>query len=66
MYEAAPAEAKAYFIWGDELPGFGVRIFASGEREHLAVFKRPRSIDFVETIPHSEAGKVSAPRMSTG
>lgn len=27
-------------------------------REHLAAFKRPRSIDFVETIPHSEAGKV--------
>ena len=27
-------------------------------REQLASFKLPRSIDFVDAVPHSEAGKV--------
>lgn len=35
LVEAAHAEAKDYFIWGNELPGFGVRIVASGKRSYL-------------------------------
>lgn len=34
LIEAAetPAERKPYFLWDDEVRGFGVRIFASGQR----------------------------------
>ena len=39
VVEAAPAEAKDYFIWDDELPGFGVRIFASGKRSYLIQYR---------------------------
>jgi hypothetical protein len=30
--EAAEARPADYFIWCDELPGFGVRIYPSGKR----------------------------------
>lgn len=39
VVEAAPAEAKDYFIWDDELPGFGVRIFTSGKRSYLIQYR---------------------------
>lgn len=39
LVETAPAEAKDYFIWDDELPGFDVRIFASGKRSHLIQYR---------------------------
>ncbi|WP_419512431.1 hypothetical protein [Methylobacterium fujisawaense] len=33
--EAAEPQGRDYFFWCDELPGFGVRIFASGRRSYL-------------------------------
>ncbi len=30
VVEAAEPQGRDYFLWCDELPGFGVRIFASG------------------------------------
>ncbi len=30
--DAAKVGDKDYFIWEDELPGFGLRVFASGKR----------------------------------
>ena len=30
IVDAADVREKDYFIWDDELPGFGLRVFASG------------------------------------
>ena len=32
VVDAADSREKDYVIWDDELPGFGLRVFASGER----------------------------------
>jgi integrase len=37
--DAAEARAKDYFIWDDELPGFGLRVFASGKRSYLIQYR---------------------------
>jgi hypothetical protein len=39
IVEAAAVRAKDYFIWDDDLPGFGVRIFASGKRSYLIQYR---------------------------
>ena len=36
--QALPA-AKDYFIWDEELPGFGLRVFASGRRSYLVQYR---------------------------
>ena len=30
--DAAVPNGRDYFIWDDDLPGFGLRVFASGKR----------------------------------
>ena len=40
--DAAKAEAKDYFLWDDELPGFGLRVFASGKRSYLVQYRAGR------------------------
>lgn len=37
--EAAEIRASDYFLWCDELPGFGIRIFASGRRSYLVQYR---------------------------
>lgn len=37
--DAAEVRAKDYFIWDDELPGFGLRVFASGKRSYLIQYR---------------------------
>lgn len=37
--EAAEPQGKDYFLWCDELPGFGVRVFASGRRSYLIQYR---------------------------
>lgn len=37
--DAADVRAKDYFIWDDELPGFGLRVFASGKRSYLIQYR---------------------------
>ena len=39
LVEAALAEVKDYIIWDDELPGFGIRIFASGKRRYIIQYR---------------------------
>lgn len=39
IVEAAAVRSKDYFIWDDDLPGFGVRIFASGKRSYLIQYR---------------------------
>src|SRR3546814_2185218 len=37
--EAAPTQEKDYLLWDDELPGFGLRVFASGKRSYLVQYR---------------------------
>ncbi|AGH51412.1 tyrosine-type recombinase/integrase [Sphingobium scionense] len=37
--DAAPTQEKDYFLWDDELPGFGLRVFASGKRSYLVQYR---------------------------
>lgn len=39
VVDAATVREKDYFIWDDELPGFGLRIFASGKRSYLIQYR---------------------------
>ena len=39
VVDAATAYDKDYFIWDDELPGFGLRVFASGKRSYLIQYR---------------------------
>ena len=35
VIDAAELREKDYVIWDDDLPGFGLRVFASGKRSYL-------------------------------
>jgi hypothetical protein len=37
--DAAETRSSDYFIWDDELPGFGLRIFQSGKRSYLVQYR---------------------------
>jgi len=39
VVDAAEARDKDYFIWDDDLPGFGLRVFASGKRSYLIQYR---------------------------
>ena len=39
IVDAADVREKDYFIWDDELPGFGLRVFASGKRSYLIQYR---------------------------
>jgi integrase len=37
--DAAQAESKDYIIWDDELPGFGLRIYATGKKSYVIQYR---------------------------
>src|SRR6202162_518830 len=37
--DAAETRSSDYFIWDDELPGFGLRQFKSGKRSYLVQYR---------------------------
>jgi len=37
--DAAKVTGKEYFIWDDELPGFGLRVLASGRKTYVVQYK---------------------------
>jgi integrase len=39
IVDAAGVREKDYFLWDDELPGFGLRIFTSGKRSYLIQYR---------------------------
>lgn len=39
LVESAVAKDKDYVIWDDDLPGFGVRVFASGKRSYVIQYR---------------------------
>jgi integrase len=39
IVDQAEAGEKDYFIWDDELPGFGLRVFKSGKRSYLVQYR---------------------------
>lgn len=39
IVDAAEVRDKDYFIWDDDLPGFGLRVFTSGKRSYLIQYR---------------------------
>ena len=39
IVDAAAVRKNDYFLWDDELPGFGLRVFASGKRSYLIQYR---------------------------
>ena len=35
IVDQAEADEVDYFVWDDELPGFGLRVFATGKRSYI-------------------------------
>jgi hypothetical protein len=39
LVDAAETRDKDYVIWDDELPGFGLQVFASGKRSYVIQYR---------------------------
>jgi hypothetical protein len=39
VVDAAEGRSFDYFVWDEELPGFGLRVFKSGKRSYLLQYR---------------------------
>lgn len=39
VVDAAPPNGRDYFLWDEQVPGFGLRVFASGKRSYLVQYR---------------------------
>ncbi|MBF0169457.1 MAG: integrase arm-type DNA-binding domain-containing protein [Alphaproteobacteria bacterium] len=49
LIDAAKPEGADYFIWDEEIPGFGLRVFATGKKSYLVQYRkdgRTRRVSF--------------------
>lgn len=40
IIDALEPNGRDFFVWDDEMPGFGVRVFASGKRSYLVQYRK--------------------------
>jgi hypothetical protein len=62
LFDAAEPDDKDYVIWDDELPGFGVLVFASRKRRYVLQYRvlgRSRSYCGAAGRPRCRAGAYS-------
>lgn len=50
--DAAKPEGRDYFLWDDDLPGFGLRVFASGRKSWLIQYRVGRTLRRFTIGPH--------------
>jgi integrase len=50
--DAAKPEGRDYFLWDDDLPGFGLRVFASGRKSWLIQYRMGRTLRRFTIGPH--------------
>lgn len=55
IVDAAEIRASDYIMWDEELPSFGLRVFASGKRSYLVVC-RPQAAHAVIRLACTESG----------
>ncbi|HET6607446.1 MAG TPA: Arm DNA-binding domain-containing protein, partial [Rhodopila sp.] len=64
--EAAEVRGDDYFVWCDELPGFGVRIYPSGKRSYLIQYRCDGRTRRVKLGLHGRVTCEEARRAATG
>ena len=60
--EATQPQGRDYFLWDDDLPGFGLRIFGSGKRSYLIQYKAAGRTRRITIGPH---GPITANQKAT-
>jgi hypothetical protein len=40
LVESVKSQKKDYVVWDSDLPGFGLRVFASGKRSYVIQYRR--------------------------
>lgn len=52
VVEGAEPQEKDYFLWDEEIPGFGLRVFASGRRSYMAQYRQNGRTRRISIGPH--------------